>query len=142
MTRGYSFGDTRVGTIHSFMGCTPAQSKHLVTSNRVAQCGQAACVWNVSNGWPHREHFQKSPMGGAVLHLGQANHSRRGNFAKRDNACAWRRPLQQFERMKTERMPSQRDCIHRARTTNPAAPNKPMIAATIKLRARPTRNHS
>src|SRR5437667_11340386 len=124
------------------MACSPPQSRHLVTANWVAQCGQTAWVWKVSKGWLHREHFQKSPTGGAVLHLGQANHSRRGNFAKCDSACAWRRPLQQFITMNTDRTPSQGDGIHTARTTNPAAPNKPIIAATIKLRARPTRNQS
>src|ERR1700730_505713 len=124
------------------MAFSPPQSRHLVTANWFAQCGQTAFVSNVSNGWPQREHFQKSPTGGAVLHLGQANHSRRGSFARCDNACAWRRPLQQFIRMNTERTTSQAYSTLTARTTPPVAPKKPMIVAAIKLRARPTRNQS
>src|SRR4029077_20366085 len=107
------------------MAFSPPQSRHLVTANWFAQCGQTAFVSNVSNGWPQREHFQKSPTGGAVLHLGQASHSRRGRFAKLNNACAWPRQLQKFIRMNKERTPVQAYCIQTARTTNPPAPNKP-----------------
>ena len=74
-TRSYNFGATRFGTIHSPMGCTPPQSKHFVTANWAAQCGQTACVWNVSNDFLHCPHIQKPPTGGAALHLGQTNPS-------------------------------------------------------------------
>ena len=56
--RIYSFCGTKAGTIHAVMGCSPPQSKHLVTMNWAAQYGQTACVWNVSNDFPHCPHFQ------------------------------------------------------------------------------------
>ena len=55
----------------------------------------------MSKGWPQRPHLQESPIGGEVLHAGQANPFRRGNFAKRNSACACRSPPQQFISMKT-----------------------------------------
>src|SRR5947209_17930573 len=108
------------------MGFTLPQSRQRVTSNRVAQCGQTACVWKVSKGCMHWLHFQKLPSGGAVWQTGQAYPTRRGNFASRDNARACCSPLQQFIKMKAERMPKQRECIHTARAINPTTPAKPV----------------
>ena len=71
----YSFVGTRAGTIHALTAYTPPQSKHFVTANRAAHCGQTACVWNASNNVPQWLHVQKPPTGGAALHAGQANPS-------------------------------------------------------------------
>ena len=90
----------------------------------------------------HAPHFQRLPGGGAALHHGQANPSRRGNFAKRNNATDCFSPAQQFNRMNTERTPNQIDPILKASTISPATPTKPISVASIKLRARPTTNQS
>ncbi len=121
------------------MGDTAPHSRQAVTGNWAAQYGQTAPDWKVSKGRPHWRHFQSSPAGGGVLHLGQANPSRRGNLAKRDKASAWRSPPQQFNNMKAARTANQMECAHKARTMNPATPMKPRIVATIRLRARPRR---
>jgi hypothetical protein len=141
-THNHSLHATAAGTTHSLRGCTPPQSKHCVPGNWAVQYGHTAWLWNVSNGWPHCPHFQSAPIGGAVLHLGQANPSRRGNFSNRHKARACRSPLQQFMSMKTARTPNQTEPTQKARPMNPATPTKPRIVAAIRLRARPTTNHS
>ncbi len=104
----YSFEDeTSEPTIQSFMGLSLPQSRHLVWENWVEQWGQTPWVWKVSNGWPHFPHFQYSPIGGAVLQVGQAKPSRRGSLARRKRARACCRPLQQFISMKTAIAPNQ-----------------------------------
>src|SRR5580698_1273376 len=113
------------------MGCIAPHSEQRVTSNREPQLGHAPPVANVSNGVPHRAHFYNSPTGGGVLQAGQANPSRRGNFARLDNARACWKPLQQFIRTKTEIAPSHKSCALSARKINPAPPSRPMTAAAI-----------
>jgi hypothetical protein len=140
--RSYIAGATKAGTVQSLMGCDLPQSRHWIAPNWVAQCGQTARSSNMSNICLHSPHVQKLPRGGAALHQGQTNPSRRGNFARRNNTLDCFSPVQQFSRMNAERTPNQRDPIRKARKINPATPTKPSSVASIKLRARPTANQS
>src|SRR5580658_10186796 len=121
------------------MGCSAPQSGQRVTSNRDEQCGHAARVWKVSNGCPQCAHFQYSPTGGAILHVGQRNSSRRGNFAKRESACACLNPLQQLIRIKKQIAPNQTDWTLIAIKTNPTTPSRPMIVAPSNYGHAPAR---
>jgi hypothetical protein len=43
----------------------------MVAGKRAEQWGQTAPVWKVSKGWPQAAHFQKFPIGGEDLQVGQ-----------------------------------------------------------------------
>ncbi len=118
------------------------QSRHLVPSYRVAQCGQTAPVWKLSKAFPHFPHFQYSPIGGLDWHDGQAYSNLRGNFAKRNKARACCNPPQQFMSKKTAIAPSQISCVQNANPMKAAMPAIPSTVANSRLRARPITNQS
>src|SRR5271165_4781485 len=131
-----------VAVPHWLTGFCCPHSRHRVWANCIPQCGHFAQFSNVSKACPHCPHFQYSPTGGAALQLGHANPSRRGSLAMRNSARACCKPPQQFISINTARAPYQTDPCQIAKPKNPITPTKPKIVATIRLRPRPSTNHS
>jgi hypothetical protein len=101
-----------------------------------------ACASNTSKGASHAPQAQSGPIGGAVRHVGQAKPAWRGMPSTRERARACWNPRQQFMPTKAARMPNHADSQRSARYASPATPTKPIAAAAIRLRARPSANHS
>src|ERR1700721_2499801 len=138
MRRSHDYLGANAAAFHSLMECSVPQSRHFVRAKRIAQGGQTPPVWKMSNACPHFAQVQNSPSGGAVLHAGQANPSRRGSFAKRNSARACCSPPQQFISMKTAMAPYQMDCSQMARMMKPATPIKQRMEAPHSMAPRPT----
>ena len=136
------FGCVAGAPPHSNIGRWLWQNGHAVTLYCALQCGQTACVRNVSKVLRHRLQPQNSPTGGEVWHTGHENSLRRGAFSNRNNTCACRYPVQQFRAMNAATIPSHQECIKTAASTTPPTPTNPSADATIKLLARPMKNHS
>lgn len=130
----YSSRDPDNPSTHRTRSTTVQATRHGMPSRtmRTGRLGLERIDWmSALPAFPELSHGRRrvAPRAGKPL--------RRGSFAKRDKACACFSPLQQFISMNAERAPYQTDRVHSTRPMKPATPTRPMIAATIRLRASP-----